>query len=212
MMPQAENDLKCWITYCLPGAISGGAAPVVSIEGGLGYLREQLDSFDQYIVCYSIVSIEEMLKAGYQEEIVKEGIPGKLLLLMEHEDSSVREYSRSLHEKIVSWEDHISRNGDVMVKPDKDLTIIKQEKKFVPKEEKMEARSGEDSYVRPKARDLKKKRKKGVLTSSGTNADLDKDRDETVELPSESTRPLEERLRGEKRDEKEEEFEITLEE
>ncbi len=209
MLHGADHDLRCWITYCLPEAISYGHGPLISIEGGIPAMVDHLDSDDPSLVSYSILALDGMMKAGYHDDLVRCGLSEKLLRWKGDSDPYVRTYAENLYLDLTTWKDRSSRIGNVIKKRDKDVTVIRREKMVNKKEEKLEDHSGDKSYVRPKARAFSKK-KKNVLTSHGRISSED-DEEEVVELPSRSTRSLQERLKKSPDDEENDDFEITIE-
>lgn len=206
MLHGADLDLRNWITFCLPESISNGNGPIVSIEEGIPELIDQLDTFDDNLICYTLMALSEMEKAGYQNEIIRFDTVEKLKKLRSSEDKYVCSYSDNLYLRLTSWKDSSSRVGDVFAKPRTDMQVIKQVQKKNVKEESLEKHPGEEKYVRPKLRDPKKKKsRKGALTSNGRRTP-EKDEETIVEIPSSSTKPLKERLKEEN---EEEEFEIS---
>ena len=209
MLHGADHDLRCWISYCLPEAISLGHGPVVSIEDGISAMVDHLDSDDPSLASYSILTLDGMMKAGYHDDLIRYGLSGKLLRWKNDNDPYVRTYAEALYQELTTWRDRTSRIGDVIKKKDKDITVIRKDKKTNKKEEKLEDHSGDNSYVRPKARTFSKKRN-NVLTSHGKRSSHDDD-GEMIELPSRSTRSLRERLKNSSDDEENDDFEITIE-
>jgi hypothetical protein len=94
---------------------------------------------------------------------------------------------------------------------------MKKEKKINKKEEELKNQSGDNAYVRPRAKGIpKKKKKKDTISSTGRNTNVE-DEEMIEELPSRSTQPLIDRLEDMKKDKKEkvhfdedDDFEITL--
>ncbi len=203
MLHGSDIDLRKWITYCLPGSISNGNGPIVSIESGLPELVDQLDTYDDDLIGYTLLALKEMERAGYQQDIIRLGTVEKLKKHRSSGNDYVSSYSSELYQRLTGWQDSSSRVGNVLAKPRTDMEVIKQVVKKNVKEEVLEKHSGEEKYVRPKARDLsKKKRKKGALSSNGKNT-FKSDDDTIVEIPSTSTKPLKERIM-----EEEDDFEI----
>jgi hypothetical protein len=213
MLPDADLDLKNWITYCLPAAISRGNGQVLIDEGTLPFLIEQLDSFDQYLVCISIIALDEMERAGFQWNMWRYNIAYKLRTLMQSEEPSIRCYAEDLNLKLEVWNNRTKSEGDVIKEEEKDFTVIRKEKKVNKKEEEMKHQSGNSAYVRPKAKTIPKKGAKKKTTISSTGRSSLTEEETLVELPSTSTKPLYDRLEGIKKpkvDDEEEDFEITL--
>ena len=212
MLPGADIELKNWITYCLPSAIMKGFGSVIIEENSLPILVDQLDSFDQYLVCITIIALDEMERAGFQWEMWRYDIGSKLRLLVQNEDPSVRGYAEALNMKMNSWNNKSKSQGDVIRDERKEFTVIKKEKKVNTKEEELKHQSGDNAYVRPKAKTLSKKGKKKKVTISSTGRSSSTHEEEVVELPSISTKPLIERLKDKQKsdDDEEDDFEITL--
>jgi hypothetical protein len=206
MLHGADLDLRSWITFCLPESISHGNGPIVSIEEGIPELIDQLDTYDNNLICYTVMALSEMEKAGYQNEIMRYDTVEKLKKLRSSGDRHISSYADDLYLRLTSWKDSSSRVGNVLAKPRTDMQVIKQVEKKNVKEEALERHPGEEKYVRPKLRDPKKKKsRKGALTSNGRRTP-ENDEETIVEIPSSSTKPLKERL---KKENEEEEFEIS---
>ncbi len=214
MLPEADLDLKNWITYCLPAAISRGNGQVLIDEGTLPYLIDQLDSFDQYLVCITIIALDEMERAGFQWNMWRYNIAYKLRTLMQSEEPSIKCYAEDLNLKLEVWNNRSKSQGDVIKDERKGITVIRKEKKVNKKEEELKHQSGDNAYVRPKAKTIPKKGMKKKTTISSTGRSSLTEEETIVELPSTSTKPLYDRMEGipkpKGKDDEEEDFEITL--
>lgn len=216
MLSDADIELKNWITYCLPTAISKGYGQVIIDEGGLPILMEQLDSFDQYLVCVTLVALSEMERAGFQWNLWRHEIAFKLRSLIVNEDPNIRCYAQELNLNMNKWNNMTKSEGDVIKEEEKGFTVIKKEKKVNKKEEDLKNQTGDNAYVRPRSKEIPKKKGRKKVTISSTGRSSGGEDEEMVELPSTSTKPLLERLKekgkrssGEEEDE-DEDFEITL--
>ncbi|RLF68457.1 MAG: hypothetical protein DRN57_03970 [Thermoplasmata archaeon] len=216
-LKEADEDQRSMITYCLAEASRRRMTPIIFIEGGIRELSMQLDTLDPDLKCYTIQALREIFDAGYQEELLRNGVEERLKRIMAMDGTPSSGYAADMYSRLSDWRDRRSREGDVMVR-EHDVEVIRVERKKKPLEERLVRERDEDLYVRPSTRIEGRKRHGSVLTSYGTSA-VDKGMEEEVEeMPSRSTRPLYERFerdeserKGKNRDpEEEEEFELEI--
>ncbi|MFW3146170.1 MAG: hypothetical protein ACMUIE_05110 [Thermoplasmatota archaeon] len=188
------------IIYLVPVFIDLGFSDQVVSDTALQTFRLQLEREDRDSLYYTLCAVDSVTAAGYEQNISRAGFEEHLKRLKWNQDFDISSLASNTFIRIQKWKDIGLRKGNVMRSSEE---LIDEKVLQERKEEKLEDRTTQEGYLRPKRGAGRKTAKKSRFTSNGKKVQTREDKEEIVELKKPTSTPSLEymkRIRSEEKD------------
>lgn len=174
------------IIYMIPVFIDLGYSGQVVSDASLRTLKLQLEREDRDSLYYALCAVDSITASGNEQKISRAGFEEHLKRLKWNQDFDISSLANNAFLRVQRWKDMGSRTGDVMRTCG---GLVDDSALRERKEEKLEDRTTQEGYLRPRKEARKKKAGKPRFTSDGREVRTGEDEEEVVELKGPTSTP-----------------------